>query len=130
MPTQIERMHEALRTEFTTTAGVTYQSTLPKQAQADSVVVAPGDPYIQNGTHGAVIETWEVLVVVPMKDTESGLETMRKLSLRVRDAVSKVGASWQEASGPRALQRSAQQKQLVLSVNRVQFKYDPSEVTT
>lgn len=123
----IETLIEALRTEFG--GEISFHPVLPKTiSTAPAVVVAPGDPFIENGTHGTVTETWQVLVVVSMKEAGLGLDTMRELSLRVRQVVGAVGASWQQASGPQRLQREASQKQFVLSVNEVKFKYDPSTI--
>lgn len=90
-------------------------------------MVAPADPFLQPGTHGTVTEAWDVLAVVSFKDKAAGLIQMRELSLRIRRVVSSVGARWVSASGPRVRQEE-QNKDYVMSVNRIEFHHTPSEL--
>lgn len=119
----LDRLEQALRDEFKTE--VAFHSSIPSVLRAPSVVVTPGDPYLDPGTHGTVVERWDVLVVVSTIDSASGIKQMRDLSLRVRKAVTGVGALWRRASGPRLPSGTEQVKGLVLSVNQIEFRFDP-----
>jgi hypothetical protein len=113
----------ALTTEF---SDVAFAAALPTTFTAPSVVVAPGDPFLAPSTFGGVTETWDVLVVVSFKDKAAGLIQMRDLSLRVREVVSKAGATWRQASGPRIRDGEAN-KDFVMSVNQITFDHIPQE---
>jgi hypothetical protein len=119
-------MQEALAAEFD--GEISFLPSVPSTLTAPSVVVTPGDPFLAPITFGLVAETWEVLVVVSMKDKSSGIRQMRDLSLRVREAVSGVGGTWRGASSPR-LPKSEPAKGLVLSLNTVAFNFDPNPPT-
>lgn len=121
----VDRLTEALVTEFEEEgAEVVFAPAIPNTFVAPSVVVAPGDPFLTPSTMapGAVVETWEVLVCVNFGDKAAALTQMRDLSLRVRKAVSGVGAVWRQASGPRRRDGETN-KNLILSLNTVTFTH-------
>jgi hypothetical protein len=88
------------------------------------VVVVPAEPFIEPATHGLVKETWEVLVVVSLKDPEKGIDQMRQISLRVMRAAQPIGAVWRSASSPHVV---SPDKGLVASKNKIDFKYPPAD---
>ena len=116
--TVLDRLHQALSDKFE--GEVTYASSIPTTFTAPSVVVAPGDPFLEPHSFGAVRERWDILVVVNFSDKKAALTQMRDISLRVREAVSVVGATWVSASGPRT-RDGEQNRNLVLSVNQIHF---------
>jgi hypothetical protein len=122
MPTNLEGLETALRTEFS--SDVSFAASLPSTFTTPSVVVAPADPYLEVSSMGEVKESWDVLVCVSTKDNKSSIAQMRQLSLRVMRAVQSVGAIWRSAGGPRLTGGDDRTK--VVSVNRVDFKYVPS----
>ena len=115
----IDKLLEALTAEFD--GDVIFSAWVPSQLTPPQVVVAPGDPYLQPSTHGTVEETWDVLVVVSVKEPGPGIDQMRDLSLRVRGAAMSVGALWRRAGGPR--RSTVENSQTVISVNEIAFKY-------
>lgn len=119
----IDLLVEALRAEFS--GEVSFLASYPSQISAPAVIVTPGDPFLENDTHGAIRETWHILAAASQKEPRRGVETMRDLSLRVRRASSSVGALWDRAEGPRRL--SPEDSQTVISINRISFKYVPTE---
>lgn len=128
MSSNLDAVIAALTAEFD--LEVVFVPTLPTSLTAPSVVVAPGDPYLepyaQGGIGGGmVLERWDILAVVNVSEPKAGLDLMRDLSLRVRRAVTVTGAVWDEASGPRRL--ATEQSSLVFSVNTITFKYDPAQ---
>jgi hypothetical protein len=125
LPSDVASLVSALSTEFTD-SDVSYAAAIPTTFTAPSVVVAPGDPFLSPGTYGAITEVWDILVVVSFRDKAAGLVQMRDLSLRVRRVVSSVGARWVSASGPRVRQEE-QNKDFVISVNRIEFHHLPTE---
>lgn len=121
--TTAELLLAELRAEFTEADAeqVTFLDTPPSVFTAPSVVVTPGDPFIENDTLGLLRERWEILVIVAMLEKSSAIVQMGAISRRVRRAVSKAGATWREASGPRTPQ-SNEARALVLCINKVDFK--------
>lgn len=103
---------------------VTFYDSVPNKFFANSVIVAPADPFIQPTTMGLVTESWQVLVVMSKGLPDKGVARLRDISLRIRSAVSSVGAQWQGTSGPRTV--SDDNVEHVLMVNDVMFKYDPA----
>jgi hypothetical protein len=115
-------LEDALRAEFGPESGVLFQAVPPTVFTAPSVVVTPGDPFLSPATHGAlVLEAWEVLVVVAVKEVSVGVEQMGDLSRRVRRAAGSVGALWEETSGPR-VPAATDSRGFVFVINRVSFK--------
>jgi hypothetical protein len=125
--TDVATLDAALVAEFG--GEIVYQSEVPSTFSAPSVVVSPGDPFITNDTFGMIRETWDVLVAVSMKDRGNAVRQLRDLSLRVRRVISSVGGIWDSATGPKRL-GDEDAKGMVISVNRVEFSYDPSVYTT
>ncbi len=115
---------EALSSEF---AGeVVFHNAPPSSVTAPSVIVIPGDPFLEPETQGLVRERWDVWVAASLKSPDRGAADMRSISLRTKRAAHSVGAIWRNASGPRRL--AATQDQQIVSVNRIEFKYLPEEV--
>lgn len=125
----IDALVAALRAEF---AGeVTFQPNVPKQVQAPSIIVSPGEPFLEprEAASPIVWERWVVLVAVSIKNMAAGLAQMRVNSLRVRRAVNTSGGVWDSASGPRRLEgETAQNSETVVSLNLVHFRYDANGV--
>jgi hypothetical protein len=116
-----ERLLEALRAEFGPEGGVLFQATPPTTFTVPSVVVTPGDPFLLPATHGAMVtESWEVLVVVGVKELSVGVSQMGELSRRVRRAAGSVGALWRETSGPRL--PATEPRGHVFVINRLEFR--------
>lgn len=105
---------------------ISFSATPPNTFTSPSVVVTPADPHLITDTHGMVREVWEVLVVVSLRDVAKGLSQMRQNSLRVMRAVHTQGAVWKTASAPHTVP-SDNNKSLVASKNRVEFRYQPAE---
>ena len=127
----IDELVTALRVEFA--GDVTFMAQVPKQITPPSVVVSPGDVYLEpREVAGNLIrEHWIVLVAVSVKNMAGGLSTMREHSLRVRRAANSVGAVWTGASGPRRLADQATgDTETVVSLNDIHFRYDATTITT
>ena len=125
----IDALIEALRSEFE--GEVQYHASIPSTFSAPSVVVTPGDPFLEprDAAGSLVRENWNVLVCVSLKEAGTGISQMRELSLRVRKASKSVGAVWLSASGPRRLQGEATASPTqVLSVNELHFRYDSESI--
>jgi hypothetical protein len=125
----IDTLIEALRTEFG--GEVQYHASVPSTFTAPSVVVTPGDPFIEprDAAGNLVRENWNVLVCVSLKESATGIEQMRELSLRVKKVSRAVGAVWLGASGPRRLASEATGSPTqVLSVNDIHFRYDSTSI--
>lgn len=117
----IQDLYDALKEEFDT--DVTFYPTIPAVVSPPAIVIMPSDPFLEVATHGAIRETWDVLVAVSIKDTESAVILARDLSLRINRAAGTVGAVWGGAAGltvPESLQL-----QHAVAVNTVHFKYVP-----
>lgn len=114
----IADLYAALKAEFET--DVTFYPNPPPQMDVPSVAVMPADPFLEIATHGAIRETWDILVAVGLADTESAVLTARDLSLRVLKAASEVGAVWGGASG---LTVPEVQSSIAVVINSVSFKY-------
>lgn len=128
MSSTLDAIVAALAAEFTTE--VVFSPTIPAVLTAPSVVVAPGDPFIEPSTQGGIAgggvqERWDILCVVSITSPKEGIDAMRNLSLRVRRAVSTTGARWNQASGARRL--ATDNSLNVFSLNTVTFIYDPSQ---
>ncbi len=115
-----EILEAALQAEFT--GEVLFHDSIPANVTAPAVIVAPGDPFLENGTMGMVTERWEVIVAVGMRGHDRGISDLRDLSLRVRDVVSRAGGHWLRASGPRDAENLAS----TASFNSIEFRYHPS----
>lgn len=122
----VTELTAALTAEFT--GEIIFAEAVPAVLSVPSVVVSPGDPYLEPSTHGTITERWNVLVVVSLKDKISGLNQMRELSLRVQRAVNSAGGTWRSASGPRTLGDEARLS--VISENVVTFSYAPATQIT
>jgi hypothetical protein len=118
-----ERLHQALRTEF---ADVVLHLEQPASFTAPSVVVKPGQPFLEIGTNGTIEEHWHVLVVANKAAADMGVGTMRKLSLKVRRAAHSVGAIWEGTNQPEVLKDES--KTLAILTNTVRFRYLPDSV--
>lgn len=114
----------ALSAEFA--SEVIFHPAPPSVISAPSVAVIPGDPFLEPETQGLVRERWDVWVAASLKSPDRGAADMREISLRVMRAAHSVGGVWRNASGPRRLAES--QTMQIVSVNRIDFKYSPSEV--
>jgi hypothetical protein len=127
LPSNGEILIAQLRAEFVDVAeeSILLLENPPAVFSAPSVVVTPGDPFLEPETLGLIRENWDILVVVAMKDKGLGIEQLRDISLRVRRATIGAGAVWRRASGPRKPQ-GEDAKALVLSVNEIDFKTTPS----
>lgn len=118
----VDDLTAALATEFS--GDVTFHPSMPSTILAPCVIVAPGDPFLTNATHGTVEESWDVLVAAGLKDPRRGVGQLRDLSLRVRSAAAGVGGLWQQAAAPRVNDQTL----TGISVNRITFKYPPSDI--
>lgn len=130
MSDTIDALVTALKAEFT---DVIFTPTIPSTVSPPSVVVAPGDPFLESSTTGAtgmVMERWDILTAVSVAEPGPGIDKMRDLSLRVRRAVSSVGGVWRNASGARRLQGAAENEPTVVSVNTVTFLYNAANHLT
>lgn len=121
----IDDLETALRAEFAQNPKVTFSPAIPSTFSPPQVVVTPGDPFLTNATAATILENWDILCVVQMKDRRAGVLRMRELCLRARRAVSTIGGTWEDASGPQL--PSETDRQIVLSANRVHFRYEPAE---
>lgn len=119
----LDALVEALRAEFDGVP-VTLYLAPPTSYTAPAVVVQPGDPFLDNGTVGRIEERWDIAVLTNPAQPDKGVRQMREHSLRIRRAVSSVGAVWEGAGTPQAL--DTEQKTAVF--NRVRFKYDPDSI--
>lgn len=132
MSSTLDAIVTALTAEFTTE--IIFSASIPSVLTAPSVVVAPGDPFIEPSAigggsgDGLVVERWDILAVVSISSPKEGIDTMRNLSLRVRRAVGKNGAVWAQASGTRRLANDNSLN--VFSLNTVSFIYDPAQHLT
>lgn len=129
MSSTLDAVIAALAAEFTTE--IIFSASIPSVLTAPSVVVAPGDPFIEPSAigggsgDGLVVERWDILCVVSIAEPGEGIKTMRNLSLRVRRAVGKNGAVWAQASGARRI--ASDNSNTVFSLNTVSFIYDPAQ---
>jgi hypothetical protein len=121
----IDKLEEALSTEFKDNPKVSFSTSIPNTFSPPQVIVTPGDPFLTNATAGTILENWDVLAVVSMVDRKSGVKKMREIDLRIRRAASTVGATWEQASGPQL--PSETDRANVLSVNRLHHRYEPQE---
>ena len=119
----LDRLIQALRDEFTDTPVSLYLSP-PQTLTAPAVIVQPGDPFLDNSTHGRIEERWDIAVITNPANPDRGVKQMREHSLRIRRAVSKVGATWDGTSTPLGVKDD--NKTSVL--NRVRFRYDPDSI--
>lgn len=120
---------DALETEFSGDPKVLFSPSVPARFSPPQIVVTPGDPFLEPGQLGDQIrERWSVLVVVSMADRAAGVQAMRQNSLRIRRAVSPLGAIWEQASGPQVPEGESA-AQVVLSENMIRFKYPATEQT-
>jgi hypothetical protein len=120
--TDPQTLEAALAAEF---AGeVLFTPSVPANLSPPQVVVVPGDPFLSPSTHGAVEEQWEVTVAVSVKESETGIDQLRELSLRVARVCQRTGAVWDQAGGP--LASTVAQSQTVISRNTIRFKYIPA----
>lgn len=119
--TVIERLRQALSERFE--GEVSFADSVPSTLVAPSVVVSPGDPFLEPRSLGAVREKWDILVVVNFSDRKSALTQMRDISLRVREAVVYAGGVWEQASGPRRDTTNEANRNLVFSVNTIHFDH-------
>lgn len=119
----LDRLIQALRDEFTDTKVSLYLSP-PQTLTAPAVIVQPGDPFLDTSTHGRIEERWDIAVITNPANPDRGVRQMREHSLRIRRAVSKVGATWEGASTPLGVKED--NKTSVL--NRVRFRYDPDSI--
>lgn len=129
MPSQIERMITAIEEAFAGDDGgpaVALMLAPPPTITSPAVIVAPGDPFLTPETHGLIVEHWQVLAAVSLKTPDRGVVEMRNLSLRIRAAVSAVGAIWEQTSGLRF--QSPTDQTVAVGVSRIRFKYDPADV--
>lgn len=125
MSSTLDALITALTAEFTDE--VIFMPTIPSTISAPSVVVAPGEPWLEpstTGTAGMIQERWDILTAVSVAEPGPGVDLMRNLSLRVRKAVSGAGAVWRNASGARRLAAMGDQTQIVFSLNTVTFNYN------
>lgn len=95
---------------------------VPSVITPPSVIVAPGEPFLEPGTHGTVEERWDVLVAFNPAGPDRGLPEMRRLALLVRSAASKAGAVWVQTHAPRKASPEANDLTAV-AVTEVRFKY-------
>lgn len=125
----VDDLVAALQTEFAAVPKVILSAAPPARFSPPQVIVTPGDPHLEPGQFAGIIrERWSVLVVVSMADKASGLDEMRRNSLRVRRACGTVGATWEKASGP-LVPEGESASQLVLSTNDLYFRYPANEQT-
>lgn len=122
MPDNLDRLLEALKTEFT--GDITFHASVPSTISPPAVIVMPADPFIENATHGGVRETWDILVAVSLKEPGRGITVARNISLRVRASSALMGAHWHQASGFRVGDQAAN-SQMAVTVNTVSFIYEP-----
>ncbi len=101
----------------------TFHEVVPNKITPPSVIVTPGDPFIEPVTQGLVEERWDILVAMNRTSPNRGVAGFQELSLKVRAAAHAVGAIWEGASGPRKVGDG--DSSYVLVVNRVRYKYDP-----
>lgn len=127
----VSELVDALAAEFAGSS-VGFAATPPKTFDAPSVVVTPGEPFLEVHAGGARPETvrikerWEVLVVVSMKDTGAGIDQMRQNSLRVMRAVSRPGSVWTGASPPQKVTAAQPDREYAAATNQVHFVYEAS----
>lgn len=128
----IAELLTALRTAFAG-SDVTLYDTPPKQPVAPSVVVHPGNPFLEPREAGSsmIRERWVIRVVASGKDIATSVAQMRRNSLKVRRAVNAVGGVWTGASGPtRVASDSGDNTEFVFSANDIHFRYDANSVVT
>lgn len=122
----------ALRAEFTGT-DVTFWADPPKQPIAPSVVVHPGNPFLEprEAASSQVREHWVIRVVASAKDIPTSVSQMRRNSLKVRRAVNRSGGVWTGAAGPvRIASDSGENTEFVFSANDCHFRYDANDITS
>jgi len=118
----IDRLITALRDEFDGVAPVL--EAVPGTLAPGTVVVAPGDPFLDAGTQATITERWDVLVVFKTTGKDRGVATFREWSLKVRRAVSSVGGLWIQARPPTRANPDAN-SQVALVANEISFRYQP-----
>lgn len=115
-----DRLLEALRTAAKDTE-VSFTMHRPGTVvTTPAIMLTPGDPFLDTGTHGRIEERWEALVAINPNGPANNVDQLRRLCLLVRKAAGTVGASWDGASG---LRRIDGQDSLLVSVNRLRFKH-------
>ena len=115
----------ALRTGLASYSVAFHEST-PNKLYPPSVIVSPGDPFLEPATQGLIQEHWEILVCMNRTASDRGVSAYRNVSLAVAAAVQSVGAVWEETSGPRLVEN--EDTSYVLVINRVRFKYAPADL--
>lgn len=120
----IEALLTALRAEFAGES-VSLHEYPPSVLTPPAVIVTPGSPFLETGTHGTIKEHWEVLVAYGNKGPDRGINAVRRTSLKVRRAVSSVGAVWEDALQPR--KPNDESLSYLVVVNTLHFKYAPEE---
>lgn len=129
----IAELLTALRTIFAG-SDVTFYDTPPKQPVAPSIVVHPGNPFLEPREAGStqIREHWVIRVVASGKDIATSVAQMRRNSLKVRKAVNAVGGVWTGASGPVRVASGAagDNTEFVFSANDIHFRYDANSVLT
>ena len=121
----IDPLIAALTTEFG--LEVIFTPFLPLQITPPQVFLAPGDPFLEPGTHGLVVEQVRIVVAVSVKEPRAAHDEVRKLALRVRRACHSVGGFWTGADALAPLVTT--NTQTVISANTVTLKYNPEGVT-
>jgi len=122
--TNDERLLEALRTELGAGPEILLLEHPPAVYRPQSVIVSPGDPFLEPATHGLIAQYWDLVVVVSNTDRAVGVRQLRDISLRVRAAAVSVGAEWLATSGPRTVP-SDDQRNLIVAINTIRFKTRP-----
>lgn len=121
----IQALLQALRTGLVDFE-VSFHESAPNKLFPPSVIVTPGDPFLEPATQGLIQEHWEILVCMNRTANDRGVSAYRNVSLAVVGAVQSVGAVWEETSGPRLV--DGEDTSYVLVVNRVRFKYAPADL--
>lgn len=127
----IENLLAALRAEFGE-SDVTFYAEPPSQPIAPSVVVYPGNPFLEprEAASPLVREHWNIRVVASAKDVGTSVSQMRRNSLKIRRAVNRSGGVWHSASGPIGVTTAeGVAPEFVFSENEITFRYDATEIT-
>lgn len=125
LASNIDRLVTALTEEFSQEGKqVQLHLAVPAQFTVPSVVVAPGDPFIEPRSLSEVRERWEVLVVFNSLADDRNVAQMRLNSLRVRRAALSVGALWEQTGGIRRASNEPTDT-TALVPNTVIFPYNP-----
>lgn len=127
--TPTSKLLDALKAEFG--REVTIYGSMPASISTPSIIVAPGEPFLVNSTFkNGIEEKWNVLVSTKMNTDDRGTDKLRELSLRVRRAVTSIGAIWDSGQQPAIPTNMAGQVEtnVLLVSNVVRFKYDCTEL--